>query len=559
VAAAFAATAQGQVVVPPAAVEAAQDAAAEPSAEPVVDSVPRTWALTGSMATPRSWHAWTTLADGKVLVTGGLNAGVILASSELYDLTTGTFTPTGSMTVPRFGHSAVLLADGRVLVVGGRNTVTPELASAEIYDPATGRFTPTTSSRVGRLHAEAIPLLTGKALVIGGYTTSCELFDPATETFSETGSLHTARALFSATRLSDGTVLAAGTYPSQNSAETYDPATGVWTTTGPMIAGRSEYPPGVLLDDGRILLAGGTFGRTSEVYNPTTRTFARTGDMAQARHNYPLVKLADGTVLAAGGDPGGYVPTAISEIFDPAIGTWNTTGAMVVRRFAHEGVLLRNGQVLVFGGTTLSGDAASAEVFSPPVTGLASVELSKTLVSGCLSATGKVTLTGPAPAGGFTVLLHSGNPHAVVPTQITFKEGIRSKAFKVVTQAVEEIETATIEASMGDGRVSATVTLTPMGVRLLLLSPNPVAGGGSVAGIVALPCAAGPGDITVSLSSTKPDIAAPTTATVTVPVGTNFLPFEVTTTPVTAETKPQIKATANGVTKSKTLVVNPAP
>jgi hypothetical protein len=523
---------------------------------PVADSAAGSWALTGSMGTPRHWHSVTRLADGRVLTAGGSNSSEILASSELYDPATGRFSPTGSMTVPRFGHTAVLLADGRVLVVGGRNAMTSELAAAEVYDPATGRFTPTASSRVGRLHAGAIPLRTGKALIIGGYTTSCELYDPATGRFTDTGSLHTARQLFSATLLADGTVLAAGTYPWQNSAETYDPATGVWTTTGAMVAGRSEYPSGVLLDSGKVLLAGGTFGLSSELYDPTTRTFARTGDMLNARHNYPLIKLPDGTVLAAGGDPGGCVTTAVSEVYHPATGTWTATGPMVVRRFNHKGVLLADGRALVLGG----GDtAATAELYSPAVGGLAAVDLSSTQLSACLGVRARVVLTGPAPAGGLVATLHSDSPNILLPASVTVREGASSKRFTIETLAVAEIETATVRAAAAGVTVSATLTLKPMGVKTVLLSPDPVVGGATVAGIVALQCAAGPGDITVSLSSTKPDLAAPTTATVTIPVGTNFLPFEVMTTPVTAETKATIAATANGVKKSKALVVTPGP
>jgi hypothetical protein len=42
-----------------------------------------------------------------------------------------------------------------------------------------------------------------------------------------------------------------------------------------------------------------------------------------------------------------------------------------------------------------------------------------------------------------------------------------------------------------------------------------------------------------------------------VPVGVATAPFTVTTVPVTATVKAAIKASANGVTKSKTLTVKP--
>ena len=61
----------------------------------------QSFAPTGSMTTPRRTPTVTLLHHGKVLVAGGDNGCVALASAELYDPSTGTFSPTGSMTTPR--------------------------------------------------------------------------------------------------------------------------------------------------------------------------------------------------------------------------------------------------------------------------------------------------------------------------------------------------------------------------------------------------------------------------------------------------------------------------
>ncbi|MFZ1886872.1 MAG: hypothetical protein WAU33_02480 [Candidatus Binataceae bacterium] len=81
---------------------------------------------TGAMIEPRSMNSATLLANGNVLVAGGISQSEkefkdyrSTASAELYDPALGKFSLTGSMTVPRSGHRAVLLKDGRVLIAGG--------------------------------------------------------------------------------------------------------------------------------------------------------------------------------------------------------------------------------------------------------------------------------------------------------------------------------------------------------------------------------------------------------------------------------------------------------
>jgi hypothetical protein len=105
---------------------------------------------TGPMATMRISHTATLLPSGQVLITGGADsdddglAANILATAELYDPATGTFTPAGSMETRREDQTATLLANGRVLIAGGIDgspppsplmTTITSLASAELYVP----------------------------------------------------------------------------------------------------------------------------------------------------------------------------------------------------------------------------------------------------------------------------------------------------------------------------------------------------------------------------------------------------------------------------------------
>ena len=104
---------------------------------------------TASMTTRRVWHSLTLLPTGLVLATGGETdscggmwcgfAGTI-RSAELYDPSAGAFQTTGDMTTAREGHTATVLADGRVLLVGGVvyrgiGLFDGSVSSAEIYLP----------------------------------------------------------------------------------------------------------------------------------------------------------------------------------------------------------------------------------------------------------------------------------------------------------------------------------------------------------------------------------------------------------------------------------------
>ena len=73
----------------------------------------------GELAVAREQHTATTLADGRVLKTGGEGRGPATPTAEVYTPSTGTFTRVGDLSMGRFKHSAALLPDGKVLITGG--------------------------------------------------------------------------------------------------------------------------------------------------------------------------------------------------------------------------------------------------------------------------------------------------------------------------------------------------------------------------------------------------------------------------------------------------------
>jgi N-acetylneuraminic acid mutarotase len=259
----------------------------------VFDTTTRAWSRSGLLNTARTTTAATVLLDGRVLVAGGLymdrasaEPARVLDSSELWDPGSGAWSRVGRLAQARAGASAVTLADGRVLIVGGvasLESAPNERASAETYDPDSGEWSHAGTLSTARSGFVLAALSDGGALVAGGFgglgTTSharlstVERFDPVSNSWSAADDLLTPAAGASGIRLADGRVLLAGgsarepqpidadagTYVSGLTvdASVYDPETGTWTATTPMPSPRAGASA-VLLADGSALFVGGS-------------------------------------------------------------------------------------------------------------------------------------------------------------------------------------------------------------------------------------------------------------------------------------------------------------
>ena len=353
-----------------------------------------TWLVeNGGLAGPEASGTLTVLADGRLLLAGGMSTGSGI-NAEIFDPATLAWFPTGPMTTVRSGHTATLLQDGTVLVAGGSGTAAGQ--TSEVFDPATGLWTATAGSMVMARTSHTATLLTdGTVLVAGGSGTAgqiSELYNPVTGLWAVTaGTMTTSRYGHTASLLADGTVLVAGgedTHVSMapltlTSCEIYNPVTGSWTTASDMIEKRERHTA-VTLADGRVLAISGTYNdyhpwtfvtNSSEIYDPATNTWTlTTGSLTVGREGFPAIRLQDGRVLVAGGlgflrrNPmGGYIlgPIGDAEAFDPTTGQWTVLASLNLVRDFQGGALLPDGTALILGGVSGSIGLASSERFDP--------------------------------------------------------------------------------------------------------------------------------------------------------------------------------------------------
>ena len=170
--------------------------------------------------------------------------------------------------------------------------------------------------------------------------------------------------------------------PNQTMRSLNASGTGAWKTWSKRDSINRDYGAHAMYDVGKILVAGGgPSTNTADVIdlNGAKPTVTPTGSMAYGRRQNNLTVLADGTVLATGGNSDGAPLVDLNagvyaaELWNPATGQWTTLSSMQVTRQYHStALLLPDGRVLSAGGGLCGTcDAVgylnkNAEIFSPP-------------------------------------------------------------------------------------------------------------------------------------------------------------------------------------------------
>ena len=249
---------------------------------------------TAPMNEPRFGHTATLLADGRVFVAGGLtfidtadplgSINSLTPGTELYDPATNTWSGGPNLPLPRAAHGASRLADGRVLLTGGIEVPSlfgiplPGFSNdCRLYQPSNNSLSATGDFGGDRSLHSQITLADGRALLVGGAggsiltqtitpLDSCWTFDAAAGNWTQVASLSTPRAFPNLHELPSGEILAIGGLAtvdvvavagmSASGIESTDSSLGAWTLTTDLVVNRAAAVSLPVEGGARVLITG---------------------------------------------------------------------------------------------------------------------------------------------------------------------------------------------------------------------------------------------------------------------------------------------------------------
>ena len=183
-----------------------------------------------------------------------------------------------------------------------------------------------------------------------------------------------------------------------------------------------------------------------------------------------------------------------------------------------------------------------------------SVTFSPSVATGGNSVSGTITLVSKAPAGGLSVTLTSFDPGTLtVPGNVVVPAGATTVKFPATTSAVSSAKSVLVRAEADDTGVLGVLSLRPVGLAKLQLTPSSVSGGGFSVGRLTLTRPAPSGGLTVALVSSLPSVVVPTS--VTVPAGATTVQFSIATSPVSVDSAASVQARHDKSTLRAVLTV----
>ncbi|HEY3001762.1 MAG TPA: galactose oxidase-like domain-containing protein, partial [Kribbellaceae bacterium] len=265
------------------------------------------------------------------------------------------------------------LADGMVLVAGGnRDKALHGLRTTHLFDWRTETWRRGPDMHAERWYPSVAALPNQEALITGGGPATPEVFQTNQWVRLLTGIATTASRLYPLlTVRPDGNVDIVGPWATMQTLRTSAAGGVVATTIRDTIT--RDYASFAMFRPGRTLVSGGGIldeagltkvpTRTAMIIGSTTAgaapTSRQTRPMAFPRRQHNLTILADGNVLATGGESSAAVSSLVdlnhavfnAELFDTGNETWRTLGAANrVREYHSTAILLPDGRVMTGGG-----------------------------------------------------------------------------------------------------------------------------------------------------------------------------------------------------------------
>jgi hypothetical protein len=284
------------------------------------------------------------LPNGTLLVDGGTDDGQFPADAGIpnttfFDPSTNLWSQGPAMTYERWYPSTVELPNGNILAASGaaHNGMTIQ-QTLESYNPATNSWTVLPSSANIAAPIDLYPLLIS---------------------------------------LGNGNVFYAA--PRQNSTE-LNTKTNTWFSVAKMNFGLRDHAAAVLVPGGQqVMVVGGAANDTGGGANPTntvetinlasaTPAWSYGNPLNIARYNHNLLYLADGTLMAVGGDQSQHysLPVFQPELYNFATKTWTLLPPQnAVRAYHSTAILLPDGRVLSAGSDSGTQLQNTYEIYTP--------------------------------------------------------------------------------------------------------------------------------------------------------------------------------------------------
>jgi len=348
----------------------------------------------GSDIAARMFHRAELLADGRVLVTGGIGVNPLppalfsIDAISIYDVSQRTFSvlkgPNGQLLKllqGRAHHTQTQLMDGRILITGGRTGAWErydgrDSDTVEIINIGSGLISAGPSMNEKRIYHSATELADGRVLVAGGQT--WQVFDPVTDSWSAPVKLKRRRWRHVALLVDAAHVLLVGGLGSGgNTLEMIDIDAGTSSLFNSRFREHINDHGAALLPDGRVLIVGGQKNFQLETLNDCYLFDIERDDIFRIDgpattpggiSDFQLIQTNDHVVILGGEAEKGRHDTELDLVatFSNQQLEWSSCAKLSRPRDDAAAVKLPDGSILMVGGAASAFEkpipTASAEV-----------------------------------------------------------------------------------------------------------------------------------------------------------------------------------------------------